>query len=328
MATNLPVYITSNDIRDTYPAINRFDLKYPIYGVIGNAPNFTVYDSGLVENLFINGRKCSVDLTPDSDYEYYYNSGLDTLTFYLSDVVGSQLNIESGSDVATKLQDIAYKSSRMFDSLVDRKMPTNMWLNGDGVYDYVIKRCCSLIAVHLFITAHDPNNEDAEKIKEEYEEIIEKINDGRIKLSFEKSADSSQGIIQHIKVDSSTGLYPLDLRGRYLDDYDRIRLQVTGTGTIGIATYSVWRKSNNTLGINKGQQVIENAIITGGYDKVCDGLEVRFGSTTPLTDDGSTTLIMDYVATQNDLYQIECHGVGAELDDSRGITSTKITRSL
>ena len=327
MATNLPVYITSSDIRDAYPAINRFDLKYPIYGAIGNAPNFNIYDTGVVNQLYINGRKCVSDSTPDADYDYYYNETQDKITFYLQNAVASKLNIEVGEDVKTKLEDYAYKSSRMFDSLVDRKMPTNMWLNGDGVYDYIIKRCCSLMAVHLFISAHDPNNEDAQKIKEEYEEIIEKINDGRIKLSFEKSADSSQGIIQHIKIDSATGLYPLDLRGRYTGDYDRIRLQVTGTGKIGVATYSVWKKSDTTLGINKGQQVVEDQIITGGYDKVCDGLEVRFGSTTPIDTDGAATVIMDYNATANDLYQIECHGIGAELDDTRGITSTKITRS-
>ena len=324
MATNSPTYITHTDIRDSFPAVNRYDLKYPLYGVIGTAPNFTIYDTGVVNQLYINGRKCTSDATPDGDYDFYYDQTNDKVTFYLNNVLSSQLNVEAGEDVKNKLDDMAYKSSRLFDSLIDRKMPKNMWLNGEGTYDYVIKRCCSLISVYLLIVAHEPSNEDATKIKEEYEEIIEKINDGRIKLSFEKSADSSQGVIQHIKVDADSGLFPLDLRGRYTGDYDKLRLEVTGTGKIGVGLYSVWKKSETTLGINKGQQIVTNQIISGSYDSICDGLEVRFGSSTPI--DESTDLAMDLEATADDLYQIECHAIGSEMDDTRGITSTHITR--
>ena len=233
--------------------------------------------------------------------------------------------MEAGEDWATHITDILYKASRYFDSYIDNSLPRQSWKNDENVYDYIVIRTTAQIAAHFLIFAHNPENEDSLKLKEEYEATLDKINEGGIKLGFEKSADSSQGIIRELS--ASGTLKPIDLRGRYSGNvYDKIRLQITTGGVIGTAKYSVWASGNNKLGINKGSQVVTDEIITGTYQTLSSGLQVRFGASTTIGISGATTDIMDASGTADDVWEIEAFAVGEELQDSRGMKSASLTR--
>ena len=219
-----------------------------------------------------------------------------------------------------------YKASRYFDSYVDPALPTQMWKNSEDEYDYIVIRTTAQICAFFLLSAHDPDNEDALKIKEEYESILDKINEGGIKLGFEKSSDSSQGIIRELAVSGT--LKPVDLRGKYRGGvYDKIRIEIETGGIIGTATYSVWTKGNDKLGINKGQQVVTEEKITGEYQALSGGLQIRFGGNTPTGTSGATADLMTNSATAHDVWEVEVWGVGEELDDSRGLRSAYMTRS-
>ena len=334
MATYKPTYASTSDLRDVYPNIDKYDVKTQILGwTTTGTPNlYLARNTGLINQLFADGEDLG-DAEANSGVvnvngEWYYDSNLDTVYYFNSASNPIDLLMEGGEDWATHQTDMLYKASRYFDSYVDPTLPTQMWKNDEGEYDYIDIRTTAQICAFFLLSAHDPENEDALKIKEEYESILDKINEGGIKLGFEKSADSSQGIITELSANASSTLKPVDLRGKYRGSvYDKIRLQVITGGVIGTATYSVWVKGDDKLGINQGSQVVTAEKITGGYQTLSGGLQVRFGGSTPTGVSGGTAALLSNVATADDVYQIEVWAVGEELDDSRGIKSAYMTRS-
>ena len=334
MATNEPTYASTSDLRDIYPNIDKYDAKRRIDGWTTSANLHQAHNSGLVNVLYVNGDEVTgTENTdePNANGEWRYIKEQDVIQYYNDTYTCSTIldqRIESGEDWATHQTDMLYKASRYFDSYVDPTLPTQMWKNDENEYDYIVIRTTAQICAYFLLSAHDPENEDALKIKEEYESILDRINAGGIKLGFEKSADSSQGIITELSANASSTLKPVDLRGKYRGSvYDKIRLQVILGGVIGTATYSVWVNGNDKLGINKGSQVVTAEKITGFYQTLSGGLQVRFGGSTPTGVSGGTADLLSNVATADDVYQIEVWAVGEELDDSRGIRSAYMTRS-
>ena len=334
MATYKPTYASTSDLRDIYPNIDKYDVKTQLLGwtTTGTANLYLARNTGLVNQLFADGEDLgdaeANSGVVDTNGEWYYDSNLDTVYYFNSASNPIDLLMEGGEDWATHQTDMLYKASRYFDSYVDPTLPTQMWKNDENEYDYIVIRTTAQICAYFLLSSHDPENEDALKIKEEYESILDRINAGGIKLGFEKSADSSQGIITELSANASSTLKPVDLRGKYRGSvYDKVRLQVITGGVIGTATYSVWVNGNDKLGINQGSQVVTAEKITGTYQTLSGGLQVRFGGSTPTGVSGGTADLLSNVATADDVYQIEVWAVGEELDDARGIRSAYMTRS-
>ena len=329
MATNKPTYATESDLRDIYPNIDKYDAKKPVYGWVttGVSNFYKSYNTGLINVLFFDGIEgTAVTDDPNANYEFRYSEGNDSVEVYIDTGSPADMLMEAGEDWATHKTDLLYKASRYFDSYVDASLPAQMSKNDEGEYPYLVIRTTAQICAYFLISAHDPENEDALRIKEEYEEILDKLINGQIKLDFEKSADSSKGIIRELS--ASGTLKPVDLRGSYRGGvYDKIRIEIDLAGVIGTAKYSVWVKGNDKLGINKGSQVVTDEIITGEYQSLSGGLQVRFGASTPTGTNGNTENLMTASATLHDVWEVEVWGVGEELDDARGIKSANLTRS-
>ena len=118
------------------------------------------------------------------------------------------------------------------------------------------------------------------------------------------------------------------MRGKYSgNSYDKIRIEIETAGVIGTAKMSIWVSGNDKLGINKGEQILTDQIITGDYQDLAGGLEIRFGASTPTGTNGNTEVLMTASATLHDVWEVEVWGVGEELDDSRGLRSAYMTRS-
>ena len=326
---NYPTYASVSDLRDVYPNIDKYDTKHPVYVWVVNAGNvYKSENSGVVNQLFVDGKDLgsaqSALVDVDATDEWFYDSATDTVYFY-STADPIDLLMEAGEDWATHQTDILYKASRYFDAYIDNALPRQSWKNDEGVYDYIVIRTTALIGAYFLISAHDPENEDGLKIKEEFELVLDKINNGGIKLGFEKTSDSSQGIIREI---TATGtLKPVDLRGNYHGIYDKIRLQITTAGEIGTATYSVWVAGNDKLGVNKGTQIITDQKITGLYQMLANGLEVRFGASSTVGTAGTETSLLTASGVLNDVWEIEAHGIGESVQDSKMVRSIDAVRS-
>ena len=71
MATSNIQYCTHRDIKDTFPKINEFDTKRPIYGwekfgdlTLGGSStddldNYFVWNTGLITQLYFDGTECT-----------------------------------------------------------------------------------------------------------------------------------------------------------------------------------------------------------------------------------------------------------------------------
>ena len=329
MATYKPTYASTSDLRDVYPNIDKYDVKTQILGWVttGVTHFYKSYNTGLINVLFFDGIEgTAVTDDPDANYEFRYSETTDSVEVYIGTGSPADMLMESGEDWSNHLDDIRYKASRYVDSWLDSSMPRTAWKNDEDQYDYVLVRTTAMVACHFLISAHDPENPDGLKLKEDYEEILDKINAGDIKLGFEISADSSQGIIREL-VASGT-LKPVDIRGHYTgSSYDKVRIEIETAGVIGTAKMSCWAAGNDKLGINKGQQVVTDQIITGQYQSIGVGsLEIRFGASTPTGTTGATADLLTASATLHDVWEVECWSYGMEQQDSRQMRSINAVR--
>jgi len=319
MAT-IPTYISESDLRDVYPMVDRFDMKSSIYNwVVDSGSLYASHNSGLVNLLFADGKDLGAaqvnKAAVDAEGEWFYDSTEDVVYYYSTATPTDKL-MESGEDWATHKTDIMAKASRFFDSLVDRTQPRSQWKDIEGNYDYTIIRTVALYTAFFLISAHDPDNPVSEAFKAEADNYIERINNGEIKLGFQVTQDSSQGVLREVTVNSNTELRPVDMEGLWYGGYDKIKLKVITGGAIGAGTYSVWVAGNDKLGIDEGSQVVTAQKITGQYQTLAGGLRVRFGS----KDQAD-------ICTTDDEYEVEVFPHGQDIQDSGGMRSIDVYHS-
>jgi hypothetical protein len=162
------------------------------------------------------------------------------------------------------------------------------------------------------IKSHDPNSELANALMEEAALNISNINEGKAALSYQVTRDSSNGVIRDITYDTAGKIRPVDTRGEWSGTYDLIKVKITAGGNgLGTDTYSVWTKDSTKL---KNNQVVTDEKITGDYQPLAGGLEIRFAG----TDDSAT-------AVANDEWEIEVFGRYEDVDTSGG-KAVKMTR--
>ena len=90
-----------------------------------------------------------------------------------------------------------------------------------------------------------------------------------------------------------------------------LKVKIITGGALGTATYSVWVKDADSL---KATQVVTARKISGDYQSLAGGLEIRFGGST----DGT-------LAVANNEWEIEVSGWQEEVDNST-INSVRMTR--
>jgi len=391
MATR-PTYCTERDLKDVFPHIDEFDSKTPIYGwssvTLDGNTYYVAYNSGLVTNLYINGKSqesgqqsiattastainvlspysttdtsivvddgsALTDATyikirsevlgitnistntltvtrgelgttpatisnntevfkhfqPSANGDNLYDSNNDFIILkYASNPI--DLLMEAGVDWATLKTRYMGNASRFLDSRLDPKLPRERIKDKDGNYDYIIIRSTALITAVFLIRSHDPNSEIAKAMMDEVDGNIASLNGGEATLSWQVTQDSSHGIIREVG-SPTAGLRPVDTRGEWSGTWDLLKLKITLAGAIGTAKYSVWTK-DSTSGL-KSNQVVTDEIITGDYQALSGGLQIRFQG----TDDSAT-------ATLNDEWEVEVMG-REEIADT-GVRSVRNTR--
>ena len=251
----------------------------------------------------------------DNDYNWFlYDKDLDMCIIAMpNDLNPNDMLIEAGEDFSTLITRITANASRYLDAKLDPNLPKEQFKDKAGNFDYIIVRTTALIAASFLITSHDPTSEIANALMEDAQGNIDSLNKGGAALSWQTTGDSSKGIIRDVTYTSGS-VRPVDLRGRASGvDYDLIKVKISSStaGAIGTAKYNVYVKDNNGL---KTNQVVTEEIITGDYQTLAHGLQIRFGGST----DSST-------ATANDEWEIEVTGWQEEVDNS-AMNSVKMTR--
>ena len=314
-------YCTQRDVEDVFPNINDYDSKEAVYGWSELTSNKYVADNtGLVTKLYMDGEDLgsaqSSHTAVDGNYDWYYHSGWDRLYFYSDNANKKPMDMlmEAGEDWDTLITRTMANASRYFDSRVDGTVSRDQWKDREGNYDYLIIRTTALITVSFMMKSHDPMNVMLGKFEEEVDVNIALINGGQAKLSHQNTADSSKGSIREVGTISGS-VRPVDTRGSWGGTYDLIKVQIiTGGAMDGTATYSVWVKDSDKLGVNEGSQVVTAKKINGDYQPLAGGLQIRFA--------GSAK---NSTATANDEWEVEVWGRGEEVDNPV-VRSVKMTR--
>ena len=196
-------YCTHRDLKDIYPNMDEFDVKSAIYGWVEVSGSGTVkyaaHNSGLVTQLFADGEDLgpaqSAHTDVNTEGEWFYNSAED-VCYYASASTPADKLMEGGDEFATLITRLIKNASRYFDSRVDAGIPRDSFKDKEGNFDYLIVRTTSLIAIYFLVNSQNPGSDVAEKFLLEANFNIKLINEGKAKLSYQVSSDSSQGSVR------------------------------------------------------------------------------------------------------------------------------------
>ena len=313
MAT-APTYCTHRQLKDVFPQVDSFDNKKALYGWKTVSTNkYAAHNSGLTTQLFVDGEDLGAAQSAHTDLnvegEWFYNSAED-ITYYYSATDPNDKLMEAGEEFSTLITRITGNASRYLDSRLDPNLPREQLKDKEGNYDYMIVRTTGLIAANFLLKSHDPTSEVAASFMEEADNNIELLNTGKASLSWQTTGDASKGIIRDVTYTSGK-IRPVDTRGRWSGSWDLVKIKIIDGGVLGTATYSVWTKDNDKL---KNNQVVTAKKITGDYQLLSNGLEIRFAGSADSTQ-----------AAANDEWEIEVAGYGEEVD-SPNIRAIKGTR--
>ena len=314
MAT-APTYITHAELKRIFPQMDEFDQKTPIYGWTEVTSNkYAAHDSGQVSQLFADGEDLGAAQSAHTDLnvegEWFYNSAEDVCYYYSASTPSDKL-MEGGEEFVGMVTQYRADASRYFDSRVDPSLPREQLKDKSGNYDYMVIRTVGLIAACFMVRSKDHNSELATSFMEEAERNIELLNEGKAALSWQNTADASQGIIRDVTYTSGK-IRPVDTRGNWNGTWDLIKVTIGTGGVLGTATYNVYTKDSDGL---KQNQVITDEKITGDFQPLAGSLQIRFSGETDST-----------VATANNEWEIEVTGQ-TEYVDSSDMKAIKLTRS-
>ena len=321
MAT-APIYCTHKELKRVYPQIDSFDTKTPIYGWTEvSTDKFAAHNSGTVTQLFADGEDLGPAQSAHTDLnvlgEWFYNSAED-VCYYFDTTSGGPADrlMEAGEEFTTMITQFRTDASRYLDSKLDPNLPREQLKDKSGNFDYMIIRSSALIAAAFLIRANDPTNEVATALMEEAQGNVDALNTGNAALSWQTTRDASRGIIRDVSYTDGS-VRPVDTRGVWNGTFDLIRVLIVAGGALdGTATYSVWVKNGDKLGIQQGSQVVTAEKINGDYQALAGGLQIRFAGESKTS-----------TATATNEWEIEVMGAAEHIDAS-GVKSVHNSRWL
>mgnify|MGYP003654934128 CR=1 FL=1 len=301
-------YCTDTNLLEVYPGLVGYDTKRRIYGWTEISSNKYAADStGVVNQLFMDGEHLGSaqanNSAVDGNYDWHYSSTWDRLYFFNSTNNPNDKIMEGGEDWTTIKQTMRRRASRMVESLLDSRLSREIMKDREGNYPEFIIRATALKTIILLMRANDPENPVVESFEEEFKEIIDGYRSGMITLPSSITMDSSKGIIREVAVDSSSDLFPVELKGHYNGSgYELLKIVIDTSegGVIGTAKMTVLGKSSTSL---KTETIINSETITGDFQSLGVGsLKVRWSGDNVVTA----------LCVEADEYEVELHGSGLE----------------
>ena len=310
MATNFK-YASVSDLTKYFNRVNDFDSKIQIYPTLTSGNLHLFRNSGYVNTLFLNGEELaaaqSTSNDVDSNGEWFYASGTNQVEYYNSNYSSTTINeqmFEAGQDFTTFLEQSLVDASLEIHNYLDMRYSTPLekikQVDSDTAalsvaeeYDpIIIKSVCYIAAANL-IRAKEGTSEEADYFESlvtnaERTGLIDRLNDGTLKLSHEVDANDKKGSIRYRNVSGTMDI--VELSGEYSGEgYDLLKVEIEATGAYGTGTFKVHHLSNDQL---FGATTTAEKI-TGGLQHIFGGLSGRFQGAS---------------ATDGDIWEIEVYG--------------------
>ena len=220
--------------------------------------------------------------------EWYYNESDDELMVYSTTDPNDDL-YEVGVDQNTFLNQALTDGALELHNLLDMRFSTPVEKSKqidldttvvavEEEYDPIIIKSNCYITIANLIRAKDGQSEEADYFyslvtNSERTGLIDKLNDGIYKLSYETDANDKKGKIKYRSVSGTMDI--VEVAGTYSGElYDLIKIEIESTGAYGVATYKThYYGSDKIYGTTSGTDVI-----TGGLQELegGGGIYVRF----------------------------------------------------
>ena len=224
----------------------------------------------------------------NSNYKWFYLASDDRVYLYNSTNSPVDLIIEGGIDNATYFDQMLVNASMELNNLLDRRYPTPIpkyaqydsntaYSSSATEYDaIIIKATCYICVANLLRTNN--RQEEADYYHNLVTNIdgsgmIDRLNKGEYKLSFEVDANDSKGKIRTITKAGSMDI--IETAGAYYGEpFDLLRITCTTAGAYGVAKCKVEYFGSDKL---FGSEETDN-IVTGGLEDWggLGGLRLRF----------------------------------------------------
>ena len=301
MAVSSFKYCSQRDVKDVYPNIDESDNKVVVRNWIetGTSNLYLARNSGLVTVLFVDGEDLgdpeANSGVVNANGEWYYDSNLDTVYYFNSASDPNELLMEAGEDWATLIDRMIVNCSMELSAMLDARFPRPIpkafqyaeATDGSDTpeYDYILKRATALLVAHHLLISKDPQSEIAlsimnELTNDESSGIIDRLNDGRLKLSFEVDSSDKSGDI--VEVTRTGSMYLVETSGEwYGEPYDRVKLKCTTAGVYGTAEISVSYYGNGKI----YGETMTGVSVNGALTELLLGLNVRFEGNSMSVDD-------------------------------------------
>ena len=311
-------YASQSDLKNYFNNFGDFDQKVQIFPTLPSGSLHLFRDCGYVDTFFINGEEIAAAQSSSGDVdtngEWFYNSSTNQLEYYNSNYSSTTINeqvFEVGVDFSTFIDQQLVNASMELNNLLDARFQTPLPKStqvkegaASGLtpeYDpIIIKATCYLVAANL-IRSKDVMSEEATFYYDMVTNVdgtglVDRLNSGHIKLSFEVDNKDSQGSIREITRTGS--MYLIETAGEFNggnNGYDLLRITCTTAGAYGTAQCKVEYYGSDKL---FGNETTEN-IDSGGLDNWggLSGIDVRF--------QGSSM-------SQNDQWEIEVYNESME----------------
>ena len=322
MATDFK-YASTSDLEMYYPAYSQFDTKHQVFGfkTTDTSNQYQAFNTGLITMLYFDGIEgTSVSDDPNADYEFNYSETTDSVQVFHSSTNPNDMVIEAGIDNATYFDQMLVNASMELNNLLDRRYPTPIQkytqydantthVSSAPEYDAIIvKSTCYLCVANLLRT--NSRQEEADYYNNlitnmDGSGLVDRLNKGEYKLSYEVDSDDSQGKPRAITKSGSMDI--IETGGAYSGEaFDLLRITCTTTGAYGVAIVKVeYYGSDKLFGSEK-----TDIKVTGGLQHIHGGWYCRF--------QGSSM-------TQNDLWEVEVYSEHRKITnaESGGIQLTR-----
>ena len=304
MATDFR-YASQTDLSHYYPAYTNFNTRRQLFGWSTSSNLHQAHGVGLVNVLFVNSDEVTASENtdePNANGEWRYIEAQDVIQYYDDTITASDQVMEAGVDTATYFDQMLVNASMELNNLLDRRYPTPIpkytqydanttHVSGATEYDaIIIKSTCYLCVANLLRT--NSRQEEADYYNNlvtnmEGSGLVDRLNKGEYKLSYEVDSDDSQGKPRTITKSGSMDI--IETGGSYSGEaFDLLRITCTTTGAYGVAIVKVeYYGSDKLFGSNT-----TDIKVTGGLQHIHGGWYCRFQGTS---------------MTQNDLWEVEVY---------------------
>ena len=304
MATDFR-YASTTDLSHYYPSYVNFNTRRQLFGWSTSSNLHQAHGVGLINVLFVNSDEVTASENtdePNANGEWRYIEAQDVIQYYDDTITASDQVMEGGVDTATYFDQMLVNASMELNNLLDRRYPTPIpkytqydadttHVSSATEYDaIIIKSTCYLCVANLLRT--NSRQEEADYYNNlvtnmDGSGLVDRLNKGEYKLSYEVDSDDSQGKPRAITKSGSMDI--VETGGAYSGQaFDLLRITCTTTGAYGVAIVKVeYYGSDKLFGSNT-----TDIKVTGGLQHIHGGWYCRFQGAS---------------MTQNDLWEVEVY---------------------